>query len=286
MTTLNFPAIDCTFGTPVNIKPRTIDNEYGNGYRQSVGDGFNTMPETWSVSWDNVTWNDAQAVNTFLKNCGGTLAFNWVPPDCGLNQLLYTQQIDLWTLNAATITADAVDGPLGTILDADKLCETTATAEHYAKQAIPGALTIGNKWYVSAYAKQAERSKLFITMTGEGYSVFDLSAGTITQAGGNTCLIQNMGGGWFWCAARITKTNTSSDVFIGNWTTVSSYLGVLGSGLYLWGAQADLSDTLRAYKKNTTALNNNQFVCKNWSVEKMSAATGTVRAEFKQVFDL
>jgi phage-related protein len=79
-TTVQFPTIDCTFGTPVSYAPRVLKNAYGNGYEQRVGDGLNTVAEKWTVAWQGIAWSECLAINTFLKAQKGYLPFLWTPP--------------------------------------------------------------------------------------------------------------------------------------------------------------------------------------------------------------
>ena len=79
-TTVQFPAIDCTFGTPVSYAPRVLKNAYGNGYEQRVGDGLNTVAEKWTVAWQGIAWSECLEINTFLKAQKGYLPFLWTPP--------------------------------------------------------------------------------------------------------------------------------------------------------------------------------------------------------------
>ena len=64
------------FNTDVNIIPdrgvstdqtvRAYKATYGDGYEQRVAAGINTLPEEWSLSWNNRTANDANKVIKFL----------------------------------------------------------------------------------------------------------------------------------------------------------------------------------------------------------------------------
>lgn len=122
-----------------------------------------------------------------------------------------------------------------------KLAETAAVNQHMIYQ--QPAVSSGQVYSLSIFAKAAERSQLMLTMFGEGYSVFDLSTGTIFQTGGNVCSITPVGNGWYLCTATITKTNATAGFFTGIWSGgVSSYLGVTGYGLYISRFQYELKN--------------------------------------------
>ena len=79
------------FNTDVSIIPdrgistdqtaRIFRATYGDGYEQRVAAGINTLPEEWSLSWNNRTANDANKVIKFLEDQKGATAFDWYPPD-------------------------------------------------------------------------------------------------------------------------------------------------------------------------------------------------------------
>lgn len=122
-----------------------------------------------------------------------------------------------------------------------KLAETAAVNQHMIYQ--QPAVSSGQVYSLSIFAKAAERSQLMLTMFGEGYSVFDLSTGTIFQTGGNVCSITPVGNGWYLCTATITKTNATAGFFTGIWSGgVASYLGVAGYGLYISRFQYELKN--------------------------------------------
>ena len=79
-----------TFAPPVNpspdlgydVEPRVLVAGFGDGYRQRAGDGLNTMRRRYeSLSWDNVSLAEADAITGFFEARGGVEAFFWTPPD-------------------------------------------------------------------------------------------------------------------------------------------------------------------------------------------------------------
>jgi phage-related protein len=79
-TATEFPDIDPTFATQAAITPRTLENTFGDGYEQRIGDGLNTIKEIWTVTFENVLWTEVLTINDFLKEQAGTLSFMWTPP--------------------------------------------------------------------------------------------------------------------------------------------------------------------------------------------------------------
>ena len=79
------------FNTAVNItpdrgvstdqSPRVLKAAYGDGYEQRVAAGINNLPESWSLTWNTRSLNNANKIIKFLEDQGGVTAFDWYPPD-------------------------------------------------------------------------------------------------------------------------------------------------------------------------------------------------------------
>jgi phage-related protein len=68
------------WGVSKSQKPRVLRYQFGDGYEQRRGDGINSNLEEWSCTFKrNVV--EVELIDTFLKQMGGTEAFNWVTPD-------------------------------------------------------------------------------------------------------------------------------------------------------------------------------------------------------------
>ena len=176
------------------------------------------------------------------------------PKSFNPTQNLFTYSADFtnanWAKSTATITGNSIIAPDGT-LTADTITEDTTTNQHLVTQTI-SPVAVGNVFTLSVYAKAGTRTSVSLTSYGEGYSVFDLSNGTITQAGGNICSITNVGNGWYRCSATITKTNvTAGNFYIIMWNGSNNYLGT-NAYLYLWGAQLELNSTMNVYTPTTS----------------------------------
>ena len=182
----------------------------------------------------------------------------WTFTRPGTNLLLQSQTLDnaSWTKNSATVAADAVTAPDGT-LTADKLAEAAASAQHYVLQ----SATITTVFTVSGYFKAAERSIVWI-YSGHvnAGKYFDLAAGTVgstigTGANITASSITSAGGGWYRCAISFSTGAGAANTQIGVASTdgTLSYLGVAGSGIYVWGAQLEPGSVANAYQFTTSA---------------------------------
>jgi hypothetical protein len=181
------------------------------------------------------------------------------------NLLTYSEQFDdaAWTKTAATITANTVVAPDGT-LTGDKLVETATTAVHRIDQA-PTTSTSDTFTY-SVYAKAAERTIVELRVADAGfasgsraYATFDLVAGTTlngnVSASSVSSSMQSVGNGWWRCniTATLSVTGTTTAVFITTRTSVTalsggeSYTGDGVSGIFIWGAQLNTGAVPDAY---------------------------------------
>jgi hypothetical protein len=181
-----------------------------------------------------VDYNPTVTISGLLANWDFDNTKSFVPTQ---NLFLYSQDFTNanWAKSTATITGNTVLAPDGT-LTGQTITEDTTTNQHLITQS-PVTVAVGNVFTLSVYAKAGTRTSISLTSYGEGYSVFNLSNGTITQTGGNTCTITDAGNGWYRCSATITKTNaTANNFYIIMWNGTNNYLGT-GANQYIWGAQ-------------------------------------------------
>ena len=68
-------------GVSIDQAPRILRAAYGDGYEQRVSAGINSLPESWNLTWNNKTLNEANKIVKFLEDQGGVTAFDWYPPD-------------------------------------------------------------------------------------------------------------------------------------------------------------------------------------------------------------
>ena len=162
--------------------------------------------------------------------------------DTATNLFTYSEDFGnaAWTKGNLTVTSNATTGPIvnGVVLVADKLVETAVSGQHLIQQN-PYTAAVGDINTISVYAKAGERTQLTITSQGEGYVVFNLDTGTVYQNGGESASIEDVGGGWYRCRATITENEAAGSMwYIGMWkSNTNSYLGTVGQGLYIAGAQ-------------------------------------------------
>ena len=212
------------------------------------------------------------------------------------NLVLYSDQFDnaVWGKANATVTANAIASPDGTV-NADKLVETTATGEHYARQNFVG-LTASANYTTSIYIKAGGRTAgqiriLDTDVVTNGYYVnFNLTAVTVSTLAvgtGSTVLagsIVNAGGGWYRIVVTgsITGTKYTLDTFIQNPAGTQSYTGDGTSGIYLWGAQLEAGSFATSYiPTTTTALTRAADVANvNTLSPWYNASEGTIYGEF------
>ena len=158
------------------------------------------------------------------------------------NLVLQSQDFDTasWTKIGATVSANTTAAPDGTTT-ADKLSEDASTGVHVVTQ--NPALTTGVVQAVSVYAKAAERSWLLVTFANDSNlgAWFNLSNGTVgtRQANNASASIVSTGDGWYRCTITFspTKTNPYLAFYMGTADNTPNYTGVVGNGLFIWGAQ-------------------------------------------------
>jgi hypothetical protein len=171
------------------------------------------------------------------------------------NLLTYSEQFDnaAWTKTSATVTANTVTAPDGT-LTADKLI-TDATFSQHRINFTPTSPAVTQTF--SAYLKAAGYSfaSLRIGLQGGGL-IFDLALGTVTSTGsdvGVTASISPAGNGWYRCILTVSSP-AANDVCRINALPVLSFADYSGdgtSGIYLWGAQLEIGSTATDYKSTT-----------------------------------
>ena len=165
------------------------------------------------------------------------------------NLVTYSEQFNdaAWTKNNATITANTIVAPDGT-LTGDNLVEDTTTAAHQVLQAFAG-FTSGTAYTSTIYAKNAGRRYLRLTFavatpfSAESGWIFDLETGTLfgSAIGSATATITAVGNGWYRCAITATATGTGTSSIIVRLFSGSSstYTGNGYSGIFIWGAQLE-----------------------------------------------
>jgi hypothetical protein len=186
----------------------------------------------------------------------------WFQPDAAnedwrRNLLTFTEQFDnaAWTKSRATISADAVTAPNGT-LTADNLTQS-------AGQTIVGEVSVSFSWStgaytLSVYAKPNGKNFLRFVENGSVAAAsaatwFNISAGTVgTTSANHTASITNVGSGWYRCVISFTSISSTLKTFAvtiqcadtNNTTTV-----VDSGGISIWGAQLELGSVATDYQR-------------------------------------
>ncbi len=160
------------------------------------------------------------------------------------NLLTYSEQFDnaAWTKGGATITANTVVAPDGT-LTGDKLIEDTSTGDHRTFQTA-ASITTGVAYTFSTYVKPAGRTLVKLTSaTGAVMeATYDISAGTVTNTVSGTAAIVSAGNGWYRLSLSVTASVTDStnmQIRLVDTGTNTTYTGNGFSGIYIWGAQLE-----------------------------------------------
>jgi len=99
-------------GATQTINPRVRTASFGDGYVQTVRDGINNMPRSWSVQFTRAT-SDIDAIEAFLISVGADVPFNWTPPKGAAGKWLcksWTQSVPASTVQSISATFDEYFG--------------------------------------------------------------------------------------------------------------------------------------------------------------------------------
>ena len=208
------------------------------------------------------------------------------------NLVTYSEQFDnaAWTKGAATITANTIVAPDGTLIG-DKMVEDTANNTHLVQQA--PSYTSGTAYTYSVFAKAAERTflQLRVSASSQFSASFNLSTGVASQlASGTTAAITSVGNGWYRCSITFTATATAvgaSRIGLLSNETTQNYTGDGYSGIYIWGAQLEAGAFATSYiptvaSQVTRAADAASMTGTNFS-SWYNVAEGTLYAEGKSV---
>jgi hypothetical protein len=187
-------------------------------------------------------------VNIQTKGTGGLNLLG-----SGQNLVTQSQTFSTWSLSSGTLTTNQTTDPLGGNT-ASKFVPTNGQTSCWVQLVgIPASIAT---YTLSCYLKTAGltsvRVNLFNTADGDRFSVYDISAGTITSTSANaTSTITSVGNGWYRCSVTYTITGlTTTQVQVARMPTGT---GDGTNGYFLWGAQLELASSVGVYVPTTTA---------------------------------
>jgi hypothetical protein len=170
------------------------------------------------------------------------------------NLLTYSNDFSnaIWSKNSSSITSNVITSPDGTV-NASKLVEAAATAEHTVNRSTPVAIVAGSSNTLSVFAKKGERTAIELFYVNATYTSgvrfrFNLTAGTVGSAiisgtaSATSATITNFGNDWFKCSvtaivdALSIAANFNIALFNGSTTF---YAGNGTSGAFIYGAQLE-----------------------------------------------
>ena len=175
------------------------------------------------------------------------------------NLQLFSEQFDNagWSKSAATVTANTSVAPDGSV-SADKLNEDATIANHFVNRNVPNSNSL---FSFSVFAKKSERNFLYLqafatvpnNFTYVPSAYFNLNTGTVGTVSGATAMMQDYGNGWYRCTLMCSSIFSQLSANIGMYIMsaiangTNSFQGVSGSGILIWGAQAEAAAYATSY---------------------------------------
>ena len=166
------------------------------------------------------------------------------------NLLTYSQDFsnaDYGKTNCS-VTSNVTIAPDGTTTADKLLIPTTDNSFHFINQ----SESMGSAAHtVSVFFKAGEitSASIFLSQNGNVGGSFNLSTGVATASGtGNTASMVDVGNGWYHCSVTNDGSASVSGIRfgIGN-GALTSFVGVIGQGIFAWGAQLEAGATPSSY---------------------------------------
>lgn len=215
--------------------------------------GFNSIDRTKLTPDSILTYTNPSAKMVY----GSDGVLRYAPH----NLLTYSEQFDnaAWTKTNATISANAIAAPDGTIT-ADKFIPSGASAPD-----IRTTLTfVASAYHLSVRVKKGEDASIAgINFSCAGTAAADVTVnietGALIGSAGAPVISygsESLGDGWYRVYANINNTFAGSTTarFALRDISDNAYAGGNGvTGIYLWGAQLNLGSSALTYIPTTTA---------------------------------
>jgi hypothetical protein len=223
-----------------------------NVYAGNVNNGFFAAFVQWELGGE---------ATEYTENFTQQPRFDWASTEQVAQRNLATNTEVFENDVNMIITPDTTNDPNGNAT-ADKIIPNTTNGQHYTEN----KFTIdANIYTISVYAKKEEYSGLRILLRNAAlryiFFRFNLNDGTYTGSTPNSTAptfisanVSDEGNGWYRCSVTIDNTSTGLGyAFVLSATNLSTdtnrdFAGDGTSGIYVWGAQAELGDTLTDYQ--------------------------------------
>ena len=69
-----------TLGSSVEVEPRVLVAQFGDGYNQRTADGINNVLHKANLSWEHLTRTEATALMSFFRERAGWKPISWQMP--------------------------------------------------------------------------------------------------------------------------------------------------------------------------------------------------------------
>lgn len=179
--------------------------------------------------------------------------YGWMPKTGRRNLLTHTEQFSnsAWALGGSTLLPNNAVAPDGTTT-ADKISEDSTTGVHRLLNNAGITVSSGVTYTWSVYVKASERSVVRFINNNLVGATFDLDNGAASSniSAGITPAAVSVGNGWYRLSiSGLTATTIERlvvQIVVGGTT---SYTGVTGSGIFVWGAQLEVGSTATAYQR-------------------------------------